>query len=241
MPRGHEKFLRAAYAWLMVAAALDAAFTVMSVTGLGGAGFYGGNALRHTQGLGFVTFAIFGMASRVIPVFSGTRLHAPGLLTPIFALMVAGTGLRVIFGVLYVYMPALSEAMRGLSGILALSGLVLFAYVIWRTLDCAGAKAVAATSPRRDSLTLTVRPVAPTHGGPVSAAMLVAEVLDRWPDTLAVFVRHGFAPLADESMRQALATTVTVEQACRMRSVNMAALLSDLNVAAAQGAGAPRS
>jgi len=246
MPRGHEKFLRAAYAWLMLAAALDAMFTVMSLTGLGGAGFYGGNAERHALGLGFVTFAIFGMSSRVIPVFSGARLQTPGLLTPIFALMVAGTGLRVIFGVLYVYMPVLSEAMRGLSGVLALAGLVLFAYVIWRTLDVAGAKVVAAPAKQTAPLTLTmrplVRPVAPAPGGPVSAAMLVAEVLDRWPDTLPVFVRHGFAPLADPSRRQALAATLTVAQACRMRSVDADALLRDLNVVAAtQGAGATRS
>ncbi len=240
MPRGHEKFLRAAYAWLMLAAALDVAFTVMSLAGLGGAGFYGGNALRHAVALGFVTFAIFGMASRVIPVFSGARLQAPGLLTPIFALLMTGTGLRVIFGVLYVYMPALSEAMRGLSGVLALSGFVLFAYVIWRTLDCASAKAVAVPARRTAPLTLTVRPVAQAPGGPVSAAMLVSEVLDCWPDTLPVFVRHGFAPLVDPSMRQAMASTVTVAQACRMRSVDMAALLRDLNDVA-QGAGTAHS
>ncbi|MDO8532994.1 MAG: DUF1858 domain-containing protein [Dehalococcoidia bacterium] len=245
MSRGHDKFLRAAYVWLMVAALLDATFTVLSLAGLGGAGFYGGNAQRHALGLGFVTLTIFGMASRVVPVFSGTRLHAPRLLLPIFILSIAGTGLRVGFGLFYFVSPPLSEAMRGLSGILGLSGLALFAYVIWRTLDSAGSKATTATPARRAPLTLTVQPltqpVARAPAGPVSAAMLVAEVLDRWPGTLDVFVHHGFAPLADESMRQALAATVTVEQACRMRSVDAGALLRDLNVAAARDGRAAQS
>lgn len=236
MPRGHEKFLRGAYAWLMVAAAIDGVLTLLMLAGLGAPGFNEISGQRHALALGFITLMIFGMASRVIPVFSGTRLYAPGLLSAIFIVSNVGTALRVSFTLLPPLAVALASAMRGVSGVLNLAGLALFAYVIWRTLDRAAEESKAAVAPPARPAEAPVQVqvgVSPTTTpGPVTGDMLVAEVLDRWPDSLDVLVRSGFAPLADLHMRQAMASTVTMAQACRMRSVDMDTLLRDLNALA---------
>jgi hypothetical protein len=60
----------------------------------------------------------------------------------------------------------------------------------------------------------------------------VAHVLERWPTTLDVFVRHGFTPLADPGQRARLAPTITVRQAASTRGVDLARLQTDLQSAA---------
>ncbi len=63
--------------------------------------------------------------------------------------------------------------------------------------------------------------------------LTVAEVLERWPASLKVFLRHGFAPLADPVQRARLAPTITVTQAASARGVDLARLLADLESIAA--------
>jgi len=60
----------------------------------------------------------------------------------------------------------------------------------------------------------------------------VATVLERYPQTLEVFLRYGFAPLANPVLRKTMARVVTIEQACRREGVDMEALLRDLRKAA---------
>lgn len=60
----------------------------------------------------------------------------------------------------------------------------------------------------------------------------MAEVLERWPETLAVFLRHAFTPLADPAQRARLAPTITVTQAAA-RGVDLARLLAELHGVAA--------
>lgn len=66
-------------------------------------------------------------------------------------------------------------------------------------------------------------------GGPVTADMLVADVLARYPRTLEVFLAHGFTPLANPAMREKLAATVTVAQAAQLRGVDLGPLLDALS------------
>lgn len=59
----------------------------------------------------------------------------------------------------------------------------------------------------------------------------VQALLDASPDALACLVRHGFTPLENPVMRRALAPTVTLGQALRLRGLaedREAALLRDL-------------
>lgn len=50
-------------------------------------------------------------------------------------------------------------------------------------------------------------------------AMLVSNLLDASPRVLPLLVRHGFAPLRNAAMRTALAPTVTLAQAVRLRGL----------------------
>ncbi len=71
----------------------------------------------------------------------------------------------------------------------------------------------------------------PVLGGPVCAEMLIQEVLSRFPATLAVFRRYGLP------CPRCLANGYeSVGQLAVMLNVDLAALLVDLNAAAAPAA-----
>jgi hypothetical protein len=61
----------------------------------------------------------------------------------------------------------------------------------------------------------------------------VGTLIDRRPELLAVFLRHGFAPLANPVLRRAMGAVVTVRQACGLHGVDPEALLHDLRAEAA--------
>jgi len=71
----------------------------------------------------------------------------------------------------------------------------------------------------------------------IKAEHRVADVLDWFPSTLPVFLRHGFTALKSPMLRQTLARQVTVAQASALRGVDLPTLLDDLNAKA----GAPLS
>jgi uncharacterized protein (DUF2249 family) len=50
----------------------------------------------------------------------------------------------------------------------------------------------------------------------ITADMKVNEVLERFPQTLEVFVQHGFKPLANPLMRKTFAHLVTIKAATRL-------------------------
>lgn len=56
----------------------------------------------------------------------------------------------------------------------------------------------------------------------------IADGLERYPETLEVFLRQVFAPLRNPVLRRTMARVVTIEQACRRDGVSQAALLDDL-------------
>lgn len=59
--------------------------------------------------------------------------------------------------------------------------------------------------------------------------MIVGHVLDEYPDTLEVFLKHGFTPLKDPVLRKTMPYKVTVEQACKMHSVDLEKFLVEVN------------
>jgi hypothetical protein len=73
------------------------------------------------------------------------------------------------------------------------------------------------------------------HGSSLTQAGLLAlkvsAILEARPAALEVLIDHGFAPLRQPHLRAALAPTVTLEQALRIRSLSDAkeqALLAEL-------------
>lgn len=77
---------------------------------------------------------------------------------------------------------------------------------------------------------------------PVTAAMKVNEVLTRFPQTLEVFVSHGFKPLANPLMRRTFAHLVSIEGAARMHhweADRLRSFLHELNARAVMGGPVP--
>jgi hypothetical protein len=96
---GYAKFIVAAYAWVLLALLFAPGWT--AVAALGGAGVpallfdFG----RHAFTLGFMTQMIVGVATRIVPVFTGAPLWSAKLRDTIFVLLnaaVAARGLQVI-------------------------------------------------------------------------------------------------------------------------------------------------
>lgn len=220
--QGYAKLIRSAYGWLVVAAALEIFFATRHLTGGAPANWLEAGAIRHILALGFVTQMIIGVGSRALPVFAGRRLYSRGLVDVSFVLINAAVLLRAL--------PALTATgtwdqrygLIGASGALGLLAVAAFAYNIARTARASVAEPLAAASPggavRQGSATAAI-----------TQDMVVADVLARLPGALEVFVRHGFTPLADPDLRQAMAPRVTIRQAAQIHPVDLEALLADLN------------
>lgn len=68
---------------------------------------------------------------------------------------------------------------------------------------------------------------------PITPQTRMGEIIDRWPQTVALLVASGFAPLADPA-HQALVKSlpVTLEMACAKHGLSLEELLERLNAAA---------
>lgn len=53
-------------------------------------------------------------------------------------------------------------------------------------------------------------------------------LISHYPQSLQVFLRHGFGPLANPVLRKTMARVVSIEQACRREGVDLAELLAEL-------------
>ena len=71
----------------------------------------------------------------------------------------------------------------------------------------------------------------------ISPTAKVGEVLERYPQSLEVFVRHGFTALRNPVLRKTMARVITIEQACRREGVDMSELVRELNTMAVTGVG----
>ena len=67
---------------------------------------------------------------------------------------------------------------------------------------------------------------------PITPQTRMGEIIDRWPETVAVLVASGFAPLADPA-HQAMVKglPVTLEMACAKHGVGLEEMLARLNAA----------
>lgn len=212
--RGYEKFIRAAYAWLLVAASMTTAYALYQVaTGQEVAHSLVG-AYRHTLTVGFISMMILGMASRIIPVFTGGRLNSPTLLLGSFVLINLGNALRVTSQPLADLFGGILFPIMGASGVLEVVALALFGYNIWKTMDHPVGIEEGSVSP---------------EAGVITKDMIVGDVLERYPQALRVFLQHGFVQLKNPLALRTLAKAITIAQACRIHPADLDTLLADLN------------
>jgi hypothetical protein len=227
------KFLRTAYVWLLVslgmlvlvpayqfgllrllAPASDAAQIGFSHA------YYG--AIRHAITVGFISLMIVGVSSKVVPTLNGVDVHALSPLWGPYLFLNAGCALRVIGQTVTDFAPE-AFPVAGVSGLLEVTGLTLWATHLWLIMaGRARTRRVAADTESAPSF---------GEGQPILATHRVGKVLERYPELLDTFLRFGFTPLANPLLRKALAGRITIEQACRRLDVNANELLEALNAA----------
>jgi hypothetical protein len=216
--RGYEKFVRLAYAWLVVSGLMLASFSGLALAGRTIDHAYVG-AYRHALTVGFITTIMVGMALRIIPVFRGVPLWSGRLREITFWLLAVGNVIRVLFQSLSAAAGPAWLRVAGISGLLELAALALFGINIWKTMDTVTVEDRAAAS---------YRP-------PIAPETRVGALLEAYPGLLPIFVASGFAPLANPVLRRTLARGVSVGQACRMHGVDLDAFLGRLRSAAENG------
>jgi hypothetical protein len=226
-PERSLKFLRAAYAWLLVSLGmlvLLPAYQYGLLPALAPQGdaarigfshaYYG--AVRHAITVGFVSLMIVGVAARIVPTLNGVDTRRlPGLWLP-FVLLNAGCALRVFAQTATDFSPR-AFPVAGASGLLEVAGLAVWGVHLWRIM--AGRSAMAEPEPSPPA-----RPDAAI--GPEDR---VGAVLDRYPELLETFLAFGFRPLANPLVRRALAARVTLRGACGLAGVDVDRLIAALN------------
>ena len=213
-PDRSGKFVRAAYTWLPVSLVMLIVMPLYNhLVGVGFSHAYFG-ATRHAITVGFITLMIMGMAAKVVPTLNGIDPRTLSSLRGPFLFVNLGCVLRVTMQIATDWTHA-AYAPIGLSGILEVAGLAwwgLGLVVVMRRGRHAEVVATSSPAPAR-----------------IEANHRVADVLDWFPRTEEVFLRHGFTALKNPVLRRTLARQVTVAQAAALRGVSLTNLLKDLN------------
>ena len=183
-------------------------------------------AYRHAVTVGFITLVTMGVSARILPVFRGVDWQGRGALATAFWLVLIGNTLRVSMQIGAGLLGGAFYPLMGVSGWLEVTGLGLYGWCLWRTVDAP--VAVPALAEDTQSPAAAVASAAPA-GEAITATSLVGDVLEKHPETLAVFLAHGFDHLKNPVVRRTLARAVPVAHACHMRSLDLAAFLAELN------------
>lgn len=203
------KFVRAAYAWLLVAGAL------LLFAPLSGSSHAWIGAYRHAFTVGFISMMIVGVSLKIVPILTGADPARLPAMTATFWLLNVGNAARVASQIATDHAPWAFRVM-GFTGFFEVLALAIWGVHLWRVLDGKFSGAAApAEKPSR-----------------IEGSMIVARVIGWWPETLEVFVSHGFTPMRNPVLRATLGRGVTIGQACRMHGVDEAKLLEALNAAA---------
>ncbi len=216
------KFIRAAYIWFIVATAM-LVFTpiynfgiYMPITGSHvpfSHAFFG--AYRHALTVGFIMMMIVGVSSKVVPTLSGVDVRQARSLWPTFLLLNIGNLTRVSFQIATDFSPAAYRVM-GISGFIEVVGLTLWGYEFWANMR-AGKKLEKESGWLKTLGQFEITPIT-----------RVGDVLARYPQSLEIFLRHGFTPLRNPVLRKTMARVITIEQACRREGVDSNELLNEL-------------
>lgn len=205
---GYQRYVPTAWLWLFVALAVGPFWTLAAeargsvvpllVTDFG----------RHALAFGFITQVMMGVATRVLPVFTGNALWSPRARTAAFyllnvSLVVRALEIVVSVGILPAAWPVIAAA-----GPPAVAAVVLFACNVVFTIYGHPATAAAAT--------------------PIAIADRRVGDLLRISGALDLLVAAGFTPLQNPAMRAALGGTVTLRQACGMRNVPLEPIVARL-------------
>lgn len=207
--RGYQPYVTAAWVWLTVALVAGPLWTLGAVLSGGTVPKLAADFARHALAFGFVTQVMMGVATRILPVFTGNALWSPRARTAAFHLL------------------NVSLVLRGLEAVVAV-GLVPGA---WPFIALAGPPAAAAVALFALNVVLTIfgRPATSSfQAAPASLAdRRVGDVL-AIPGALEVLIEAGFTPLRNPVLRAAMAGSVTLRQACSLKNVPLDPLVARL-------------
>ena len=131
------KFIRAAYAWLLVSMAMLPFFVVYC--GLTHQRFSHAfmGSYRHAYTVGFVSMMILGVASRVAPILAGVDAKGISPLWGPFILLNAGCSGRVVLQILTDFVPRAAYPLLGVTGFIEVAALAWWGVELWRTMNLA--------------------------------------------------------------------------------------------------------
>jgi hypothetical protein len=129
------KFVRAAYLWLLAAAAMLPLFMVYGVlTHQGFAHSYMGS-YRHAFTVGFISLMILGVSSRVVPILAGVDAKGLSSLWGPFLLLNLGCLGRVVLQIATDFVPHVAYPLVGLTGFIEVTALAWWGVGLWRVMN----------------------------------------------------------------------------------------------------------
>ncbi len=208
-------FFATAYAWWAIAAALGPLYAAACAWRGAVASSQVLDFARHAFTLGFLTQMIVGVASRVIPVFTGKGLWSARWRAATYGLLNGAVAVRALQVVVDLGGFAAPWPLVAISGPLGFAAFLTFAVNVAMTGRGRGAAAA----------------VAPAG---LSADAPLAEIL-RLPGAVEVLVAQGLESLRDPALRAGMARTVTLRQACRIHERDVEGVLEALRARAGEG------
>jgi hypothetical protein len=195
----------------------------------------------HFNLLGFMSMMIYGVGYFILPRFNGRTLRWPSWVPIHFFLanigligMVATAPERpstgfLLFSVLSVLSAGMFAANLGATMLLEPSSAGETSEADDVSSATEGKPEGAASAGHAPA----AAPSAPPPAAPeIDPDIRVGEILTRWPQTVDVFVGHGFASLANpEHREQVKQIPITLRMACQRHNVDLDYMVSELNEA----------
>lgn len=206
---GYQRYIVAAWAWLLVALLVGPFWTLVAAVRGAVVPPLVTDFSRHALAFGFVAQVMMGVATRVLPVFTGNALWSRRAQSGTFYLLNASVAIRALEAVVSVGLVPAAWPLIALAGPPAVAAVGLFACNVVFTIY--GRPAVS---------------VAPGARAPI-ADRRVLDLLSI-PGALDLLVGAGFTPLGNPVTRAALARSVTLRQACGMKNVTLEPLVAQL-------------
>lgn len=197
----------------------------------------------HFNLLGFMSMMIYGVGYFILPRFNGRTLRWPSWVPVHF--FVANIGLLGMVATApslpsmgFVFFSALSVISAGMFAVNLGATMLLEPKTeeeesssAAEAAPAAGASSAAEKNPA-GSAPAAPPPASPPAPPKIDPDMRVGEILTRWPETVEVFVGHGFASLANpEHREQVKQIPITVRMACQRHNVDLDYMVSELNEA----------
>jgi hypothetical protein len=183
----------------------------------------------HFNLLGFMSMMIYGVGYFILPRFNGRTLHWPSWVPLHF--YVANIGL--------IGMVATAPE-RPSTGFALFAGLSVVSVAMFVVNLGATMLLAPAEETEEEEAEAPARPQAPPPPPvDIHPDMRVGEILNRWPQTVEVFVANGFASLGNpEHREQVKQIPITLRMACQRHNVDLEPMVAKLS-AAAVGASQP--